>query len=105
MPIHSGYGFFWANVPAGHYAITARAVYNSSLSVTSAPVNITVAGSVPVASVLQLVPVAEGNFAFQWDATLGRAYQVETAPSLSPGNWTNLGSSFVAANSPVLTAR
>jgi hypothetical protein len=37
------YGFLWANAPASNYIITARAVYNG-VSVTSAPVNITVVG-------------------------------------------------------------
>jgi hypothetical protein len=96
------YGFFWANAPAGKYAITARAVYGSGLSVTSAPVNITVIGSVLVVSpVLTLIPVASGNFAFQWDATLGNTYQVQTTTNLGSTNWINLGSSFVASNSPV----
>jgi hypothetical protein len=96
------YGFFWANASAGNYAITARAVYDSGLSVTSAPVNITVTGSAPVVSpVLTLIPVASGNFAFQWDATIGITYQVQTATNLVSSNWTDLGSSFVASNSPV----
>jgi hypothetical protein len=96
------YGFFWANAPAGKYAITARAVYGSGLSVTSAPVNITVIGSVLVVSpVLTLIPVASGNFAFQWEATLGSTYQVQTTTNLGATNWINLGSSFVATNSPV----
>ena len=96
------YGFFWANASAGNYAITVRAVYDSGLSVTSAPVNITVTGSAPVVPpVLTLVPVASGSFAFQWDATIGSTYQVQTATNLVSSNWTDLGSSFVASNSPV----
>jgi hypothetical protein len=42
------YGYFWQNAAPGQYAITARAVYNGSLSATSAPVNITVLGVVPI---------------------------------------------------------
>ena len=96
------YGFFWANASAGNYAITARAVFGSGLSVTSAPVNITVTGSAPVVHpVLTLIPVASGKFAFQWDATIGSTYQVQTATNLFSSNWTDLGSSFVASNSPV----
>ena len=96
------YGFFWANALAGNYAITARAVYGSGLSVTSAPVNIAVIGAAPVvAPLLTLVPAASGNFAFRWDATIGSTYQMQTATNLVSGNWSDLGSSFVASNSPV----
>ena len=55
----------------------------------------------PPRPVLELVSAPSGNLAFQWDATPGRAYQVQTTTSLSPANWTNLGSSFVASTSPV----
>lgn len=51
--------------------------------------------------VLKLVSVASGNLGFQWDATPGRTYQVQTATNLVSNNWTDLGSSFVASNSPV----
>ena len=35
-------GFVWTNVPAGHYALTARATGDGGLSAVSPPVNITV---------------------------------------------------------------
>lgn len=41
------YGFFWENAPAGSYAITARADYDSGLATTSAPVNIVIASPLP----------------------------------------------------------
>jgi hypothetical protein len=57
--------------------------------------------SAPVPPVLKLIPVASGNLGFQWDATLGNTYQVQTTTNLGSTNWINLGSSFVATNSPV----
>jgi len=50
----------------------------------------------PIPPMLQLVPAASGAVAFRWEATPGRTYQVQTATSLSPVNWINLGRSFVA---------
>lgn len=96
------YGYFWANAPAGSYAITARAVFGAGLLATSAPVNITVIGSIPVAQpLLGLLPVASGHLGLQWDAILGCTYQVQTSTNLSATNWVNLGSSFIATKSPV----
>ena len=36
------YSFTWANVPAGHYSLTAKATNNNSISTVSIPVGITV---------------------------------------------------------------
>lgn len=93
------YGFFWANAPAGNYAITARAVYNSGLMVTSPPVNITVIGAIPVVHpVLTLIPVASGYLGFQWDATLGQTYRVLSTTNLANPDWQPVGDSITATN-------
>ncbi|MEI6075100.1 MAG: hypothetical protein WCS94_05970 [Verrucomicrobiota bacterium] len=93
------YGFFWANAPGGNCVITARAVYNSGLMVTSPPVNITVIGSVPpVPPVLKLLPVASSSVGFQWETTLGQTCHVESTINLANPNWQPVGDSITATN-------
>ncbi len=55
----------------------------------------------PIPPTLQVLPSANGTVAFQWNATRGRTYQVQTTTNLAPANWTNLGGAFVATTSPV----
>jgi hypothetical protein len=40
-----------------------------------------------------------GTFALNWNALVGRAYQVQFKSDLIETNWTNLGSRVTAANS------
>ena len=79
------YGFFWADATAGIYAITARAVYNSGSSATSAPVNITVEGPVPRPT-LQIRQTSPTTIELSWPDD-GNVYAVRSQTSLGVGSW------------------
>ncbi|MEI8290772.1 MAG: hypothetical protein WCH99_14995 [Verrucomicrobiota bacterium] len=96
------YGYFWANAPAGSYAITVRAIYGDGLSVTSAPVNITVIGSVPVAHPTLGSSLKGSNLELAWPTALGQNYQLQSVTNLSSTNWLNEGS-FISGTGGVLT--
>ena len=55
------YNFTWANVPAGSYTLTAKAVDATGHSVTSNSITVTVNGSTPPAPVVSIINPTNGN--------------------------------------------
>ena len=78
-----------ANTPAGNYAITARALWGAGLSVTSAPVNLTVPGPVQGPPV-QIRQTSATQIELSWPDD-GNTYEVVTQASLRLGSWTAAG--------------
>jgi len=79
------YGYFWQSAAPGQYAITASAVYNGSLTETSAPVNITVIAAVPIPS-LQILQTTPTQVELSWQDN-GVSYILNTKTSLTDAYW------------------
>ena len=85
--------------PVGTYAIVAGLV-DPNDSQTNYIVTL-VSGTLTVAMppVIQSAQQAGGLFTFTWSAITNKMYEIQSATSLAPPNWTNLGVNVTATNS------
>ena len=108
---NSPYAFIWTGVPAGNYAVTARATENLGVTATSTAVNITVTNSTATAVTI-INPTWNGNgFSFSFATVSGSAYAIEYKDSLNLISWQSLtnfagnGSTLSVTNITTTTER
>ena len=84
------YSFSWNSVSAGTYALSAKAVYDSSNTVNSAAATVTVAaGKPPSGLTLQIHLGAGGSIVLSALGQPGEVYNVLSSQDLN--TWTNIG--------------
>src|SRR5439155_779174 len=87
---NSPYAFIWTGVPAGNYAVTARATDNLGDTATSTPLDHAVTKRTATA-VRIINPTWNGNgFSFSFATVSGSAYAIEYKDSLNLISWQSL---------------
>jgi hypothetical protein len=84
------YSYSWNGVSSGTYPLSAKAVYDSSNTVSSAAATVTVAaGKPPSGLALQIQAGTGGSFVLSASGQPGQVYKVLSSQDLTA--WTNIG--------------
>jgi hypothetical protein len=89
------YTYAWTSVAAGTYTLTARATYDSSLTITSAPVTVTVTGGQVSSPLLLITSVPPSSVKLSWTSSVpSTVFQVQGSSNLtSSAAWQTVTSS------------